>query len=80
MDWVYSMTLGRPGGPMRASALQERQLWRGGKAPQALLCAASSPLREEPFLRGRDYCVVVSTTSPIDAVRVTLRGAAAVWV
>ena len=53
MDWVCSMTLGRPGGPMRASALQERQLWRGGKAPQALLRAASSPLREEPFCAGK---------------------------
>ena len=68
MDWVCSMTLGRPGGPMRASAP-----YKGGSYGEA---AKPSGLAA----RGRDYCVVVSTTSPIGAVRVTLRGAAAVWV
>lgn len=63
------MTLGWPSGPMRASAP-----YKGGSYGEV-----EEPLR--PFaIRGRDYCVVVSTTSPIGAVRVTLRGAAAVWV
>ena len=66
-----------PRSGLRERTLPQFEVSDNGKVFSPPTACGRSPLAEgaKEF-----YCVVISTTSPIDAARVTLRGAAAVWV
>ena len=66
-----------PRSGLRERTLPQFEVSDNGKVFSPHRLQAKPPLAEgaKEF-----YFVVISTTSPIDAARVTLRGAAAVWV